>query len=61
MIAKTREDKERTVEELRAVLLDALHKSGLTQAEVARRLGTQMARHYFGERDASCSREEEGG
>ena len=48
LIAQTREDVERTQEELRAYLLEALHKSGLTQADVQRRLGTQMAGHYFG-------------
>lgn len=48
LIAQTREDVEKTEEELRAYLLDALHKSGMTQADVQRRLGTQMARHYFG-------------
>lgn len=48
LMAKTREDVERTQEELRAYLLEALRKSGLTQAEVQRRLGTQMAGHYFG-------------
>jgi len=35
-------------ERLRGILLEALHASGLTQAEVQRRLGTQMAGHYFG-------------
>ena len=48
LIAQTREDVERTQEELRTYLLEALHKSGLTQAEVQRRLGAQMAAHYFG-------------
>ena len=48
LIAQTREDVERTQEELRAYLLEALRKSGLTQADVQRRLGTQMAGHYFG-------------
>ena len=48
LMAQTREDVERTQEELRAYLLEALRKSGLTQAEVQRRLGTQMAGHYFG-------------
>lgn len=33
---------------LRAYLLDALHAAGLSQAEVQARLGTFMARHYFG-------------
>ena len=48
LMAQTREDVERTQEELRSYLLEALRKSGLTQAEVQRRLGTQMAGHYFG-------------
>ena len=48
LIAQTREDVERTQEELRAYLLEALRKSGMTQAEVKRRLGAQMAAHYFG-------------
>ena len=38
----------RNEEELRQYLLRALKASGLTQAEVQRRLGTQMAGHYFG-------------
>ena len=48
LIKQTREDVKRTQDELRAYLLEALRKSGLTQAEVQRRLGTQMAGHYFG-------------
>ena len=35
-------------EELRQYLLKGLESSGLTQAEVGKRLGTYMARHYFG-------------
>lgn len=35
-------------EKLRNYLLDALKESGLTQAEVGKRLGTQMQGHYFG-------------
>ncbi len=35
-------------EELRQYLLRGLESSGLTQAEVGRRLGTQMTGHYFG-------------
>ncbi len=35
-------------ERLRNYLLVALKKSGLTQSEVGRRLGTNMDRHYFG-------------
>lgn len=38
----------KTKEELRQYLCDALRASGLTQAEVGRRLGTQMQGHYFG-------------
>ena len=34
-------------EELRQYLLKGLESSGLTQAEVGRRLGTQMTGHYF--------------
>ena len=48
LIANVKADIERDEEELRQYLIDALKKSGLTQAEVQRRLGTQMARHYFG-------------
>lgn len=35
-------------ERLRQYLLKGLKESGLTQAEVGRRLGTQMEGHYFG-------------
>ena len=35
-------------EDLRQYLLNGLRSSGLTQSEVQRRLGTQMAGHYFG-------------
>lgn len=35
-------------EELRQYLLEGLRSSGLTQAEVGKRLGTQMTGHYFG-------------
>ena len=48
LMAQTREDVERTQEELRAYLRGALERSGLTQEDVQRRLGTQMAGHYFG-------------
>ena len=48
LIANVKADIERDEEELRRYLIDALKKSGLTQAEVQRRLGTQMAGHYFG-------------
>ena len=48
LIKNAKADVERDEEELRAYLLKALKTSGLTQAEVQRRLGTQMAGHYFG-------------
>lgn len=48
LIANVKADIERDEKELRQYLVDALKKSGLTQAEVQRRLGTQMAGHYFG-------------
>lgn len=48
LIKNVKADVERDKEELRAYLLKALKSSGLTQAEVQRRLGTQMAGHYFG-------------
>ena len=48
LIANVKADIERDEEELRQYLIDALKKSGLTQAEVQRRLRTQMAGHYFG-------------
>ena len=48
LIAQTKDQVEVEAEELRQYLLDGLKKSGLTQAEVQRRLGTQMAGHYFG-------------
>ena len=48
LIKNAKSDVERDEEELRAYLLKALKTSGLTQAEVQRRLGTQMAGHYFG-------------
>ena len=48
LMANVNADIERDKEELRQYLIDALKKSGLTQAEVQRRLGTQMAGHYFG-------------
>ena len=47
LLTNVKADIERDEEELRQYLIDALKKSGLTQAEVQRRLGTQMARHYF--------------
>ena len=48
LITNVKSGVERDEEELRQYLIDALKKSGLTQAEVQRRLGTQMAGHYFG-------------
>ena len=48
LIKNVKGDVERDEEELRAYLLKALKTSGLTQVEVQRRLGTQMAGHYFG-------------
>ena len=48
LVKNVKADVERDKEELRAYLLKALKSSGLTQAEVQRRLGTQMAGHYFG-------------
>ena len=47
-IAKCKGDIAVQEEELRQYLLKGLESSGLTQAEVARRLGTQMTGHYFG-------------
>ena len=48
LIENVKRDIAKDEEELRNYLLDALHKSGLTQSEVQKRLGTQMAGHYFG-------------
>ena len=48
LMANVKDGSERDEEELRQYLIDALKKSGLTQSEVQRRLGTQMAGHYFG-------------
>ena len=48
LIAKCNGDIAVQKEELRQYLLKGLESSGLTQAEVARRLGTQMTGHYFG-------------
>lgn len=45
---RTKEDVEEQKEELRQWLCAALKGAGLTQAEVEKRLGTQMACHYFG-------------
>ena len=48
LIAKCKGDISVQKEELRQYLLRGLKSSGLTQAEVARRPGTQMTGHYFG-------------
>ena len=48
LIARCRGDIRVQEEELRQYLLRGLESSGLMQAEVGRRLGTQMAGHYFG-------------
>lgn len=48
LISTTQEDIRKTEEELRQYLLNALADSGLSQAEVGNRLGTQMQGHYFG-------------
>ncbi len=48
LIAKCRGDIAVQEEELRQYLLRGLQSSGLTQAEVGKRLGTQMTGHYFG-------------
>ena len=48
LIKATKEDIKRESEILRTYLCNALKDSGLTQSEVNKRLGTQMAGHYFG-------------
>lgn len=48
LIKVTKEDIKRESDILRTYLCNALKDSGLTQNEVSRRLGTQMAGHYFG-------------
>ena len=48
IIANLESETRKTKEELRLYLCESLKKSGLTQAEVGRRLGTQMQSHYFG-------------
>ena len=47
LIKVTKEDIKRESDILRTYLCNALKDSGLTQSEVNRRLGTQMASHYF--------------
>lgn len=48
LIKVTKEDIKRESDILREYLCNALKDSGLTQSEVNRQLGTQMAGHYFG-------------
>ena len=48
LIANLKLDIERQSKELRQWLCEALTDAGITQAEVGRRLNTQMQRHYFG-------------
>ena len=48
LIANLKQDIERQSEELRQWLCEALTDAGITQAEVGRRLNTQMYGHYFG-------------
>lgn len=48
LIANLKQDIERQSEELRQWLCEALTDAEITQAEVGRRLNTQMHRHYFG-------------
>ncbi len=48
LLAQAKEKVRESSDRLREYLLNALRASGLTQAEVQRRLGTQMAGHYFG-------------
>ena len=48
LIAKCKNSIANSEEELRQYLRGALKESGLTAAEVDRRLGTQMSGHYFG-------------
>ena len=48
LIKVTKEDIKRESDMLRTYLCNALKESGITQSEVNKRLGTQMAGHYFG-------------
>ena len=48
LIANLNQDIERQSEELRQWLCEALTDAGITQAEVGRKLNTQMQKHYFG-------------
>lgn len=48
LIKVTKEEIKRESDILRTYLCNALKDSGITQSEVNKRLGTQMAGHYFG-------------
>ena len=48
LITECKNDIKQSEEQLRQYLRKALKQSGLTAAEVDRRLGTQMSGHYFG-------------
>ena len=48
LIKVTKDEIKRESDILREYLCNALKDSGITQSEVNRRLGTQMASHYFG-------------
>lgn len=48
LIHQTESDIKRTENVLRNYLLTGLKQSGISQSEVQKRLGTQMAGHYFG-------------
>lgn len=48
VMMRIKEQIKQTSDELRQYLCDALKESGLSQAEVDRRLGNNMASHYFG-------------
>ena len=48
LVRNLKERIRQTEDELRNYLLEALKKSGLTQREVGKRIGTQMEGHYFG-------------
>lgn len=48
LIHQTESDIKRTEKVLRNYLLAGLKQSGISQSEVQKRLGTQMAKHYFG-------------
>lgn len=48
VLEQVKESIAKTSEELRLYLCEALKHSGMTQADVCRMLGNQMAGHYFG-------------